>query len=195
MIAQEPLVVVIAGPNGAGKSTMAAQLLQGPLAVSDFVNADTIARGLSDFHPESVAVAAGRIMLARLRTLAEARADFAFETTLAGRTFAPWLQSLRASGYRAQLAFISLPAPELSIIRVADRVRRGGHHVPDDVIRRRFVRGLRNFFDVYQQAVDSWELFDNSSPTGPRLLASGDIGQPPRILDLEAWTALSEKRT
>src|SRR5688500_14153061 len=95
-----PLVVILAGPNGAGKSTAAQHLLQGALAVSEFVNADAIAVGLSAFRPESVALAAGRIMLARLRTLAEEREDFAFETTLAGRNFAPWMQGLRQSGYR-----------------------------------------------------------------------------------------------
>jgi predicted ABC-type ATPase len=145
MNAQEPLVVVLAGPNGAGKSTVAPRLLQGPLAVSEFVNADTIARGLSAFHPETVAVAAGRMMLARLRALAEARQDFAFETTLAGRNFAPWLNRLRPSGYRAHLAFVSLPSPELAVQRVRDRASGGGHDVPEDVIKRRYARGLRNY--------------------------------------------------
>jgi predicted ABC-type ATPase len=98
-----PLVVVIAGPNGAGKSTTAPGLLKGALAVSEFVNADTIAAGLSAFAPESVAITAGRTMLARLRTLASARQNFAFETTLASRTFAPWLRQLKADGYRVHL--------------------------------------------------------------------------------------------
>src|SRR5581483_6211202 len=101
-----PLVVVVAGPNGAGKTTTSAELLRGPLAVAEFVNADTIASGLSAFHPESVALTAGRIMLARLRELATARTDFAFETTLSGRNFAPWLQSLGAEGYRSHLVFL-----------------------------------------------------------------------------------------
>lgn len=141
VVARTPLVVVIAGPNGAGKSTTAPRLLQGPLAVSEFVNADTISRGLSAFHPDSVALAAGRVMLARLKSLARARQDFAFETTLAGRNFAPWLNTLRAAeGYRAHLAFLSLPAPELALARVAERVRLGGHDVPEAVVRRRSLR-------------------------------------------------------
>ena len=103
---------------------MAPRLLQGALAVTEFVNADTIARGLSAFRPESVAMAAGRVMLARLQLLAQAREDFAFETTLASRSFVPWLTSLHRSGYWAHLAFLSLPSPELAVARVAERARR-----------------------------------------------------------------------
>src|SRR5579872_2516519 len=95
-----PLVVVVAGPNGAGKSTTAPRLLRGALAVAEFVNADDIARGLSAFRPETVSLAAGRVMLTRLHALAAARVSFAFETTLASRNFAPWLRTLRAQGYR-----------------------------------------------------------------------------------------------
>src|ERR1044071_7909514 len=95
----QPTVVILAGPNGAGKSTVAPALLRGALAVHEFVNADVIARGLSAFDPESVAIAAGRIMIARLRELARQRASFAFETTLASRSFAPWLRGLSSDGY------------------------------------------------------------------------------------------------
>src|SRR5215210_5984955 len=100
-----PLVVVLAGPNGAGKSTSAPYLLKDALAVDEFVNADTIAQGLSAYRPEAAAVAAGRVMLERLRTLARARRDFAFETTLSGRSYATWLRYLRSDGYRAHLVF------------------------------------------------------------------------------------------
>jgi predicted ABC-type ATPase len=188
--AQTPLVVVIAGPNGAGKSTTAPRLLQGALAVAEFVNADTIARGLSAFRPESVAVAAGRVMLARIRSLASARANFAFETTLAGRSFARWLAAERASGYRAHLAFLSLPSPELALARVAERVRHGGHDIPEEVVRRRFAAGLRNFFGLYREAVDTWQMFDNSAAGGLRLLATGRAEQPAEILHADAWENL-----
>jgi predicted ABC-type ATPase len=190
--APDSLIVVIAGPNGAGKSTTGPRLLQGALAVSEFVNADTIAQGLSAFRPESVAVAAGRVMLSRLRALAEARADFAFETTLAGRNFARWLDTLRGSGYRVHIAFLSLPSPELAVQRVAERVRLGGHAVPDDVIRRRFTAGLRSFFTLYQPVADTWQMFDNSELGVPRLIASGDAGLTIQILDSNAWDALLE---
>ncbi len=124
-----PLAVLLAGPNGAGKSTSAARLLKGTLAGEEFVNADTIAQGLSAYRPEAAAVAAGRVMLARLRFLAAARRDFAFETTLAGLGHGQWLRQLRSSGYRGHLVFLALPSPALAVARVAERVRQGGHHV------------------------------------------------------------------
>lgn len=191
--ARAPLVVVIAGPNGAGKSTTAGRLLQEALAVSEFVNADPIASGLSAFRPESVAVAAGRVMLARMKALARARRDFAFETTLASRSLAPWLAELRVSGYRVHLAFLSLPGPDLAVARVATRVRQGGHDVPEPVVRRRFTAGLRNFFTVYQGLADTWQVFDNSAVDGPRLIATGGTGHPAHVLDAGAWARLQEQ--
>src|SRR5437762_7215509 len=120
-----PSVGILAGPNGAGKSTVAPALLQGALAVGEFVNADVITGGLSAFEPDRVAIAAGRIMLARLSELAAQRVDFAFETTLASRSFAPWLRSLRMSGYDVHLFFLWLSSADLAIARVADRVDSG----------------------------------------------------------------------
>ena len=139
-------------------------------------------------------MAAGRVMLARIRSLANAREDFAFETTLAGRNFARWLVAKRASGYRAHLAFLSLPSPELALARVAERVRHGGHDVPEEVVRRRFAAGLRNFFGLYQELVDTWQMFDNSGAGGPRLLATGRAGQPAEVVDADAWENLWRRR-
>lgn len=187
-----PLVVVIAGPNGAGKTTTAPRLLQGALSVGEFVNADPIALGLSYFRPQSVELAAGRAMLTRLKSLAASRDDFAFETTLASRSFAPWLKSLRASGYLGHLAFLSLPSADLAVARVAGRVRQGGHDVPEPVVRRRFAAGLRNFFTLYRAAIDTWQMFDNSDLFGPRLVASGGMARPDQILDETAWERLLE---
>ena len=194
MTSHTPLAVVLAGPNGAGKSTTAPYLLKDALAVDEFVNADTIAQGLSAYRPESAALMAGRVMLDRLRFLAGERRDFAFETTLAGRGHARWLQSLRATGYRAHLIFLALPAAELAVARIAERVRQGGHDVPEAVVRRRFVAGLRNFFKVYRTIVDGWHMYDNSTVTGPRLIAYGAAGVPTTTADPAAWRRLEELR-
>ncbi len=188
-----PLVVVIAGPNGAGKSTTAPDLLRKALRVQEFVNADTIALGLSGLRPETAAIAAGRVMLSRLKLLARRRADFAFETTLASRSFAPWLDTLRASDYKAHLAFLSLPSVDLALSRVAERVRLGGHDVPSDVVRRRFDAGLRNFFSLYRQRVDSWQMFDNTALSAPYMVASRQPGESLVIKDEPAWTKLLER--
>jgi predicted ABC-type ATPase len=187
-----PLVVVLGGPNGAGKSTGAPYLLKDALAVEEFVNADTIAQGLSAYRPETTAVAAGRVMLERLHVLAKARRDFAFETTLAGRSYERWVRALRATGYRAHLVFLSLPSADLAVARVADRVRRGGHHVPDDVVRRRFLAGAKNLFSVYMDAVDAWTIYDNSDVMSPRLVASRAVGGSTAIADAAAWKILKE---
>ena len=136
-MADDPELILIAGPNGAGKSTAAPVLLREFLGVREFVNADVIAQGLSAFHPESTALEAGRVMLALLRHLTGQRHAVAFETTLASRTFAPWIEGLIRSGYRFRLIFLWLPSPEMSIERVSKRVRLGGHSVPDETIRRR----------------------------------------------------------
>ena len=134
-----PYLIVIAGPNAAGKSTAAPGLLDGLLGIEDFVNADVIARGLSAFNPEGAAIQAGRIMLERVRELAAEGKDFAFETTLASRSFAPWIAKLRKEqGYVFRLNYLWIPGPELSIGRIKGRVRDGGHFVPDDVVRRRY---------------------------------------------------------
>jgi predicted ABC-type ATPase len=190
-----PLAVVLAGPNGAGKSTTAPYLLKDALAVHEFVNADTIALGLSAYRPEAAAITAGRVMLERLRTLSSMRRDFAFETTLSGRSHVRWLRDLRASGYRTHLVFLALPSAELAIARVADRVRRGGHHVPDVVVRRRFIAGLRNLFAVYMNAVDSWTIYENADVVSPRLVASRAVGGSLIVADADLWNALKELRT
>lgn len=190
MAPRTPLVVLLAGPNGAGKSTSAARLLHGALAVEEFVNADTIAQGLSAYRPEAAAVAAGRVMLERLRLLARERRDFAFETTLAGQGHARWLRALRSSGYRAHLIFLSLPSADLAVARVAARVRQGGHHVPEDIVRRRFAGGLGNLFTCYPDVVDSWQVYDNAELTGPRLIASRAAGRTVVIADPNAWEHL-----
>ena len=192
MTAHVPLVVVLAGPNGAGKSTSAPYLLKDAFAVDEFVNADTIAQGLSAYRPDTAAVTAGKVMLERLRALASMRRDFAFETTLSGRSHARWLRELQAAGYRTHLIFLSLPSADLAVARVADRVRRGGHHVPEAVVRRRFVAGLSNLFSVYMHVVDAWTIYDNADVVSPRLVASRAFGGSTVVADAAAWKSLKE---
>lgn len=173
MTRDRPKLILIAGPNGAGKTTLAPVVLRDVLAVSTFVNADVLAHGLSGFDPEAAAMAAGRIMLERIEHLAQERADFAFETTLASRSFAPWIRGLIANGYEFHLVYLSLPTPEAAIARVHGRVRAGGHFVPDDTVRRRHRRGLENLHDLYHPLASTWRIFDTSDPAGPRLEAQG----------------------
>jgi predicted ABC-type ATPase len=187
-----PHVIVVAGANGAGKSTAAPSLLRDTLEVTEFVNADTIAAGLSAFRPESVAMAAGRIMLGRMRRLAATRENFAFETTLASRSFAPWLADLQRGGYRVHLLFLWLRSAELAVSRVAVRVRLGGHDVPAEIVRRRYRAGLQNLFRLYLPLADSWQIFDNSDSTGPRPVAAGESKSVRAVGDAKAWRNLEE---
>ncbi|HMT09470.1 MAG TPA: zeta toxin family protein [Pyrinomonadaceae bacterium] len=168
-----PDVVIIAGPNGAGKSTLAPHLLRDGLGIYEYVNADTIAQGLSAFAPESAAMEAGRVMLERLKGLAKEGRNFAFETTLATRFYSKWLRSIQQQGYNVHLVYLWLSSPELAIERVAARVRDGGHNIPMETIRRRYERGLDNFFKLYQPFVDSWEVLDVSEDS-PKEVAFGD---------------------
>lgn len=189
-----PSVVILAGPNGAGKSTAAPELLQGELAVNEFVNADVIARGLSGFDPDRAAIAAGRVMLGRLNELARQRESFAFETTLATRSFAPWLQKLRASGYAVHLFFLWLASPDLAVQRVAYRVLSGGHHVPADTIRRRYRAGIRNLFGLYQPVVTSWAVYDCSGLKS-QLVAEGLEFAPIKVYDRNVWATIQRQGT
>ena len=185
-----PNVIVLAGPNGAGKSTVAPALLHGLLDIDAFVNADVIARGLSGFDPERAAIQAGRIMLRRLGELAEQRVDFAFETTLASRVFAPWIATLVRSGYIFRLVYLWVPSPDLCIARVAERVRTGGHYVADDVVRRRYHAGLRNLFELYRPLAEQWQVYDNSTDGPVQPVAAGRRDQSPVVYDELTWHAI-----
>ncbi|WP_436717422.1 zeta toxin family protein [Roseiconus lacunae] len=158
-----PTVYVIAGPNGAGKTTFAQQYLPRYARCETFVNADIIAADLSPTDPDSQALIAGRVMLERIDELAQHRVDFGFETTLAGRSHAGRLRRLRNElGYNVVLAFIWLPSPELAVLRVAGRVKQGGHNIPEDTIRRRYRQGVINFAKRYVHVVDRWIVFSGA---------------------------------
>ncbi|MBI2311416.1 MAG: zeta toxin family protein [Betaproteobacteria bacterium] len=186
-----PHLIIIAGPNGAGKSTSAPILLKETLRVVEFVNADVIAQGLSAFNVEGAAFQAGRAMLERLHYLAKERVDFAFETTMASRSFAPWIAELKAAGYRFHLVFLWLPSPQLAIERVAERARLGGHHVSAATVKRRYGRGLRNFFDLYQPMADTWRFYDNSQLLPPRLVAHGCGKIVQQVANSAIWRQLT----
>lgn len=188
-----PVVLLVAGPNGAGKSTLAPSLLPERLGIRDYVNADAIAQGLSAFAPELQAIRAGRIMLQRMRELARNRASFAFETTLSSRSYAPWLRNLRHDGYQAQIVYLWLRSADLAVARVAERVRQGGHAVPEDVVRRRFQRGLVNFLELYSDVADRWRVLDTSSRGPPVLVATGGAGLSVDAVAPELWQAFRER--
>ena len=188
---ENPQVVIIGGPNGAGKTTFAASILRDTFGLLEFVNADTISAGLSAFNSEAVAFDAGRVMLSRLRELANARRSFAFESTLSTRSYLPWLQSLCTSGYQFHLIFLWLRSVQLGIERVAERVRCGAHQVSEDVIRRRYNRGLRNLFELYLPIADTWAVFDNSESGSPVIIATGD-GRTKNVVNPSLWKEMSE---
>ncbi len=181
-----PDVVVIAGPNGAGKSTLAPALLRDTFNITQFVNADVIAQGLSAFAPEAVAFEAGRVTLGRLRDLASQGEDFAFETTLATRSYAPWLNKLQKSGYQVCLVFLWLESVDIAIKRVAARVKAGGHSIPEATIRRRYDRGMKNFFELYVPLTNSWRVF-HASPIIPKEIARYDELGGEVIFDQDLW--------
>lgn len=159
---RQKTVIIIAGPNGAGKTTFAREFLPNEAACPVFVNADLIAAGLSPFNPDLVAIAAARLMLEQIAEHTRRGESFAFETTLSGRAYVRMIREWRQQGYRVKLIFLSLASPEESIARVAQRVAQGGHFVPDELVRRRFAAGLRNFKTLYCHEMDDWFLYDNS---------------------------------
>ena len=182
-------VVIIAGPNGAGKSTFAPDLLREHYSNIPFLNADSIAEGLS--LDSNVEIKAGRIMLTRMQEFARSQESFAFETTLSARTYLRFLKANQANGYSVQLAFLWLPDVELSIQRVAERVRIGGHNIPVDTIRRRFDRGLKNFLNLYKPIADGWRFYD-ASMVVPRIIASGGKLEETTINDEELWQTIKK---
>lgn len=166
-------IIILAGPNGAGKTTFARSFLPLEAQCQRFINADLIAAGLSPFAPEAAALKAGRLMLAEIDDCVRKGENFAFETTLAGLAYVGRIHQWRAAGYHVSLFFLHLPDPETAIARVAERVRQGGHHIEEAVIRRRFSAGRRNLEQAYKPAVDAWAEYDNVGEE-PTLLQWGE---------------------
>src|SRR5216684_7307368 len=163
-------VYVIAGPNGVGKTTFARKFLPKYADCKNFINADMIAQGMSPFSPEAAAVRAGRLVLSEIRFFARRRDTFAFETTLSGRSYLRLIRELKKQGYKVHFFFLWVKSVDVALSRVKDRVLKGGHDMPESVIRRRFGRSIRNFLAEYRPLADSWYLFDNSG-TRPAIVA------------------------
>lgn len=172
----EKKIIIIAGPNGAGKTTFAEEFLPKEANCPIFVNADLIAAGLAPFGPDRAAFKAGRLMLEEIHEHAQRGESFAYETTLSGRGYARLILAWQKDGYTVKLFFLRLASLDLAIARVRQRVREGGHNVPEPAIRRRFAAGLRNLQEIYRPIVNEWAIYDNSGPS-PLLLEEGGLNE------------------
>ena len=178
-------VYIIAGPNGSGKTTFANEFLPEYAKCPNFVNADLIAKGLSPFYPRAAAIKAGRLVLEQIRSLAEKNVDFAFETTLSGKSYVRLIEALKNKGYTINLFFLWIPNADFALGRIKDRVASGGHDVPAVDVERRFNRGVYNFFKYYKPLSDTWLLFNNADAI-PRLIAKEKDGKTD-VIDKEMY--------
>ncbi len=183
---------VISGCNGAGKTTASYTILPEILDCREFVNADEIARGLSPFQPEKVNIQAGKLMLSRINKLLNTSDSFAIETTLSTKSYSHFINKAKQKGYTVYLLFFWLDSPALAISRVKMRVKEGGHHIPEDVIRRRYERGLSNFFNIYMKISDSW-IFINNSSNPFEIIAEGESTTFEIIKNTLLWQDLNDK--
>ena len=184
-----PDVYIVAGCNGAGKTTASFTVLPKMLNCKEFVNADSIAAGLSPFNPESVAFEAGRILLKRIAELMNENVDFAFETTLSTRSYVPLIKKARSHGYTVNLLFFWLSSPETAMQRVAERVKNGGHNIPPEVIERRYYRGIFNLINLYIPVCDTWLVVDNRLSV-PMPVAQGGYNAPSVIVNNDIWAEI-----
>jgi predicted ABC-type ATPase len=183
-----PNAYIIAGPNGAGKTTFAREFLPKYADCRNFINADMIAQGISPFSPESAAIRAGRLMLEEIELSMRRGADFGFETTLSGRSHLGVIRRLKEHAYQVHFFYLWVPSVELALARIRERVLRGGHDVPEVVVRRRFKRSITNFLLRYRMLADRWTLFDNSSAR-PAIVASQKQGLL-RVVDTTGYNEL-----
>lgn len=186
-----PNLYIIAGCNGAGKTTASYTVLPEILECKEFVNADIIAAGLSPFNAEGVALEAGRIMLTRIHELLTEQADFAFETTLATRSYVSLIKEAKANGYKSVLLYFWLDSPDQAIKRVAKRVAKGGHHIPDDVVIRRYFRGLHNLIHLYTPICDRWVVLDNMKLVPQPVAKRDEFGET--VFNDELWDIIKRQ--
>ena len=188
---KKPVLYLIGGPNGAGKTTAAMSLMPALIECYEYVNADAIAKALSPFRPNEVSIDAGRLMLKRIHELSKKLEDYAFETTMASRSFAPFLTKCKKCGYSIHAVYIWIHSPELAIARVKERVKSGGHFVPDETVRNLYNRGLKNFFNLYVPIADTWALYDNSE-SEIKLVASKERNSATTIFQADTWKSIEE---
>ena len=188
-----PNLYIIAGPNGAGKTTASYTLLPEMLNCINFVNADEIARGLSPFAPDTVDVQAARIMIQRIDELLDQKVDFAIETTLATRSYVQLVKRAQAQGYKVHLLFFYLESPEQAIQRVAQRVQEGGHNIPEDVIRRRFVRGIDNLVHLYLPICDNVLVYNNIRTPARLVARKQNQANNLEMIEAEMWNQLIKR--
>ncbi|OGC05621.1 hypothetical protein A2230_01160 [candidate division WOR-1 bacterium RIFOXYA2_FULL_36_21] len=163
-------VYIIAGSNGSGKTTFAKTFLPEYAKCSNFINADLIAQGLSPFFPQQSAIKAGKLVLRQIEDFSAKGMDFAFETTLSGKTYLKHFKDLKKMEYKLHLFFLWIPNTQLALARIKDRVAEGGHDIPSEDVKRRFNRSIMNFFNIYRFFLNTWLLFDNSAKK-PKLIA------------------------
>ena len=190
------LLYIIAGCNGAGKTTASMTILPKALLVREFVNADEIAKGLSPFNPEGVAIEAGRLMLERIDCLIRRGESFFLFFTLATRSYINLVRRAHTEGYQLHLIYFWLKSPELAMQRVAERVAHGGHNIPQDVIIRRYSAGISNLFNLFMNEVDSWMIYDNSDNARVEIaVGSKEISNITNFAKFETIKSYVRKRT
>lgn len=186
-----PNLYIISGCNGAGKTTASYTILPEILNCKEFVNADNIAAGISPFNPEGVAFEAGRIMLSRIQELLNEGADFAFETTLATRSYVRLVKKAQEVGYKVSLLYFWLSSPTIAIERVAKRVSKGGHDIPLDVIERRYYRGIKNLHQLYMPVCNEWTLVDNMDLAPDVIAKSDSFGET--VFNTDIWDRIIQQ--